>query len=25
MGVWKALLYKAAVTGDLNFFLNQVN
>ncbi|MFI5133419.1 MAG: TolC family protein [Chitinophagales bacterium] len=25
MGVWKALLYKAAVTGDLNLFLNQVN
>jgi len=24
MGVWKALLYKAAVTGDLNLFLNQV-
>lgn len=25
MGVWKALLYKAAVAGDLNLFLNQVN
>ncbi len=25
MAVWKALLYKAAVTGDLNVFLNQVN
>lgn len=25
MGVWKALLYKTAVTGDLNLFLNQVN
>jgi outer membrane protein TolC len=25
MGVWKALLYKAAVKGDLNIFLNQVN
>ena len=25
MAVWKALLYKAAVTGDLNLFLNQVN
>jgi outer membrane protein len=25
MGVWKALLYKAAVTGDLNLFLNQAN
>lgn len=25
VGVWKALLYKAAVTGDLNLFLNQVN
>jgi outer membrane protein len=25
MGVWKALLYKAAVIGDLNIFLNQVN
>jgi len=25
MGVWKGLLYKAAVTGDLNLFLNQVN
>lgn len=25
MGVWKALLYKAAVSGDLNLFLNQVN
>jgi outer membrane protein len=25
MGVWKALLYKAAVKGDLNLFLNQVN
>jgi len=24
MGVWKALLYKAAVTGDINLFLNQV-
>ncbi|MBO9202615.1 MULTISPECIES: hypothetical protein [Niastella] len=23
--VWKALLYKAAVNGDLNLFLNQVN
>jgi outer membrane protein TolC len=25
MGVWKAWLYKAAVKGDLNIFLNQVN
>lgn len=25
MGVWKALLNKAAITGDLNLFLNQVN
>lgn len=25
MSVWKALLYKAAITGDLNLFLNQVN
>lgn len=25
MGVWKALLYKAAVKGDLKLFLNQVN
>ncbi len=25
MAVWKALLYKAAVTGDLNLFLTQVN
>lgn len=25
IGVWKALLYKAAVTGDLNLFINQVN
>ncbi|HLG41086.1 MAG TPA: TolC family protein [Chitinophagaceae bacterium] len=25
MAVWKALLYKAAVAGDLNLFLNQVN
>jgi outer membrane protein len=25
MGVWKALLYKAALKGDLNIFLNQVN
>lgn len=25
MDVWKALLYKAAVSGDLNLFLNQVN
>lgn len=25
MAVWKALLYKAAVNGDLNLFLNQVN
>jgi outer membrane protein len=25
MGVWKALLYKAAVTGDLNIFLSQLN
>lgn len=25
MSVWKALLYKAAVNGDLNLFLNQVN
>lgn len=25
VGVWKALLYKAAVKGDLNIFLNQVN
>jgi len=25
IGVWKALLYKAAVTGDLNLFVNQVN
>ncbi len=25
IGVWKALLYKAAVKGDLNLFLNQVN
>ncbi len=24
MGIWKALLYKAAVTGDLNLFLNLV-
>ncbi len=24
MAVWKALLYKAAVSGDLNLFLNQV-
>jgi len=25
IGVWKALLFKAAVKGDLNIFLNQVN
>jgi outer membrane protein TolC len=25
MSVWKALLYKAAVNGDLNLFLSQVN
>jgi outer membrane protein len=25
IGVWKALLYKAASSGDLNIFLNQVN
>jgi outer membrane protein len=25
MAVWKALLYKAAVAGDLNLFLNQAN
>lgn len=25
MAAWKALLYKAAVNGDLNLFLNQVN
>ena len=25
MAVWKALLYKAALTGDLNLFLNQLN
>lgn len=25
MAVWKALLYKAAVNGDLNFFVKQVN
>jgi outer membrane protein TolC len=25
MGVWKALLYKAAITGDLSLFLNQAN
>lgn len=25
MAVWKALLYKAAVNGDLSLFLNQVN
>lgn len=25
MAVWKALLYKTAVNGDLNLFLNQVN
>ena len=25
MAVWKGLLYKAAVNGDLNLFLNQVN
>ncbi|MDO9186224.1 MAG: TolC family protein [Bacteroidia bacterium] len=25
IGVWKALLYKAAVTGDINLFINQVN
>jgi outer membrane protein TolC len=25
MGVWKALLFKAAVEGDLNLFLKQVN
>ena len=25
MGVWKALLNKAAISGDLNLFLNQVN
>jgi outer membrane protein len=25
MGVWKALLYKAAIKGDLDIFLNQVN
>ena len=25
MAVWKALLFKAAVNGDLNLFLNQVN
>lgn len=25
MATWKALLYKAAVNGDLNLFLNQVN
>ena len=25
MAVWKALLFKAAVTGDLTLFLNQVN
>lgn len=24
VGVWKALLYKAAVSGDLNLFLNQI-
>jgi hypothetical protein len=23
--VWKALLYKAAVQGDINIFLNQIN
>ena len=25
MGVWKALLYKAAVNGNLNLFINQLN
>lgn len=25
MGVWKAILYKAAVNGNLNLFINQVN
>lgn len=25
MAVWKALLYKAAINGDLNLFMNQVN
>lgn len=25
MGVWKAFLFKAAVNGDLNLFINQVN
>ncbi len=25
LGAWKALLYKAAVNGDLNLFINQVN
>lgn len=25
MAVWKGLLYKAAITGNLNLFLNQVN
>ena len=25
MGVWKALLFKASVKGDLNLFINQVN
>ena len=25
MNVWKAFLYKAAVNGDLNLFINQVN
>ena len=25
MGVWKALLFKAAVNGDLNLFINEVN
>lgn len=25
IGVWKALLFKAAISGDLNLFLNQVN
>ena len=25
MSVWKAILYKAAVIGNLNLFINQVN
>jgi outer membrane protein TolC len=25
MSVWKAFLYKAAVNGDLNLFINQLN